>query len=77
MKEKIGGQISSFFTNSQGLLTHCSRVWVFVSKGVRDTLLEKAHKSKLSIQLHVMKMYIDLCNTRKFGLVIISVKNDF
>ena len=47
--ERIRGHIPLFVRDSQGLLTRCGRVWVSITGGVRQTILEEAHKSKFSI----------------------------
>ena len=43
--EQIRGLIPLFIRDNQGLLTQCGRVWVPTLGGVRQTVLEEAHKS--------------------------------
>ena len=58
--KRIRGEITIFLPGSRGLLTRCSRVWVPVSGGVRQIVLEEAHKSWFSIHSRATKMYRDL-----------------
>ena len=58
--KRIVGHISSFDYYSRGLLTLHRRVWVPYAGGVRQILMEEAHKSKFSIHPRAMKMYKDL-----------------
>ena len=58
--ERIRGQIPLFVWDGRGLLTQCGRVWVPTSGGVRQKILEEAHKSKFSIHHGAAKMYKDL-----------------
>ena len=58
--EKIRGQYPLFVKDSRGLLTQCERVWVPLTGGVRQRMLEEAHKSKFSIHPGATKMYRDL-----------------
>ena len=58
--ERIRGQYPLFVKDSRGLLTQCGRVWGPMSGGVRQRLLEEAHKSKFSIHPGATKMYRDL-----------------
>ena len=43
--ERIRSEITHFVQDSRGLLTHCGWVWVPVFGGVRQIMLEEAHKS--------------------------------
>ena len=58
--EKIRGQYPLFVKDSRGLLTQCGRVWVPVTGGVRQRILEEAYKSNFSIHPRPTKMYRDL-----------------
>ena len=58
--ERIVGQVSSFDYDSRGLLTLHRRVWVPYHGGVRQVLMEEAHKSRFSIHPGATKMYRDL-----------------
>ncbi|CAH1418427.1 unnamed protein product [Lactuca virosa] len=58
--ERIKGENTRFVQDSWGLLTRCGRVWVSMSGGVRQTVMEEAHKSHFSIHLGATKMYRDL-----------------
>ena len=58
--ERIVGQVSSFDYDSRGLLSLHRRVWVPYLGGVRQVLMEEAHKSRFSIHLGATKMYRDL-----------------
>ena len=55
--ERIRGEITRFVQDSRGLLTCCIRVWVPMSGGVRQIVLEEAHKSQFSIHPGSTKMY--------------------
>ncbi|KAJ9565014.1 LOW QUALITY PROTEIN: hypothetical protein OSB04_000980 [Centaurea solstitialis] len=59
-RERIKGQVDQLAADSRGLLTRYGRVWVPVSCEARQTLLDKAHKSKFSIHPGATKMYRDL-----------------
>ncbi|KAJ9553118.1 LOW QUALITY PROTEIN: hypothetical protein OSB04_017163 [Centaurea solstitialis] len=52
-KERIKGQLAQLVSDSRGLLTRLGRIWV-------PTLLDEAHKSKISIHPGATKMYRDL-----------------
>ncbi|CAH1438309.1 unnamed protein product [Lactuca virosa] len=54
--ERIRGEIIRFVQDSRGLLTHCGRVWVPMSSGVRQIVLEEAHESRFSIHPGATKM---------------------
>ena len=43
--ERIKGERARFFQDSRGLLTRYGRVWVPMSGGVRQIVMEEAHKS--------------------------------
>ena len=58
--KRIRGEITKFVLDSRRLLTRCSRVWVLVSGGVKQIMLEEAHKSQFSFHLGAIKMYRDL-----------------
>ena len=58
--ERIVGQVSSFDYDSRGLLTLHHRVWVPYHGGVRQVLMETAHKYRFSIHPRAMNMYIFL-----------------
>ena len=58
--ERIIGQVVSFGYNSFGLLTLRGRVWVWYWGGVRQILMDEAHKSRFSIHPWTKKMYRDL-----------------
>lgn len=60
MRERTSGEIPIFSRDSRGLLTHYGWVWVPYTGGNRQTLMDKAHKSKFSIHPGAMKMYRDL-----------------
>ena len=47
-------------TDSHGLLTRYGRVWVPDFGGVRQAVLEEAHKSRFWIHHVHTKMYLDL-----------------
>ena len=58
--ERIVGQVTSVDYDSRGLLTlHC-RVWGPYHGGVRQILIEEAHKSRFFIHPGATKMYRDL-----------------
>ncbi|XP_071714817.1 uncharacterized protein [Rutidosis leptorrhynchoides] len=46
--------------DSRGLKTYRERVWVSLLGGLRDLILNKAHKSRLSVHPGSTKMYHDL-----------------
>ena len=52
--------MSSFDYDSLKLLKLHRRVWVPYVGGVRQILIEEAHKSRFSIDPEAMKMYRDL-----------------
>ena len=56
-EESIWFHILLFVRDYRGLLTQCGRFWLPVSGGIRQTLLEEAHKSKFSIHQGATKMY--------------------
>lgn len=58
--ERIVGRVASFDYDNRGLLTLHGRVWVPYRGGVRQVLMDEAHKSRFSIHPGVMKMYRDL-----------------
>lgn len=58
--EMIVGRVASFDYDSWGLLTLHGRVWVLYLAGVRQVLMDKAHKSRFSIHPGATKMYRDL-----------------
>ncbi|KAI3505957.1 hypothetical protein L1887_28299 [Cichorium endivia] len=58
--ERIVGQLAAMVKDSRELLTCHERIWVPKLGGVRQTLLEEAHKSKFSIHPGETKMYRDL-----------------
>ena len=58
--ERIVGQVSSFDYDSRVLLTLHHRVWVPYHGGVRQVLMEEAHKSRFSIHPGATEMYRDL-----------------
>ena len=58
--ERIRGEITRFVQDSHGLLTLCGRVWVPVSDGVRQSVLEEAHKSHFYIHPRATEMYRDM-----------------
>ena len=41
--ERIGGEIARFIMDSRGLLTRCGRLWVRMSGGVKQIVLEEGH----------------------------------
>ena len=47
--EQIVGRVASFDYDSRGLLTLHWRVWVPYMGGVRQVIMEEAHKSRFSI----------------------------
>ena len=55
--ERIKGESARFVQDSRGLLTRYGRVWVPMTGGVRQTVMEEAHKSRFSIHLGATKMY--------------------
>ncbi|KAI3690326.1 hypothetical protein L2E82_48306 [Cichorium intybus] len=55
--ERIVGQLSTMVKDSRGLLTRFESIWVPKFGGVRQTLLEEAHKSKFSIHPGATKIY--------------------
>ena len=57
--ERIRGEINRFVTSSRGLLTLCGKVLVQVSGGIRQIVLEEAHKYLFSIPPGATKMYRD------------------
>lgn len=59
-EERIMVQISTFVRDSHGLLTQCGKVWVPVAGGVREKLLEEAHKFKFLIRPGATNIYSDL-----------------
>ncbi|XP_071726824.1 uncharacterized protein [Rutidosis leptorrhynchoides] len=59
-KERIKGQVDEFTVDSRGLRLRYGRIWVPLQRGVRDELLESAHKSRYSIHPGATKMYKDL-----------------
>ncbi|KAI3679919.1 hypothetical protein L2E82_50899 [Cichorium intybus] len=58
--ERIVGQLAAMVKDSRDLLTCHERIWVPKQGGVRQTLLEEAHKSRFSIHPGATKMYRDL-----------------
>ncbi|CAH1430886.1 unnamed protein product [Lactuca virosa] len=58
--ERIKGENTRFKQDSRGLLNRCGRVWVPMSGGVWQTVMEEAHKSHFSIHPGATKMYRDL-----------------
>ncbi|KAI3768718.1 hypothetical protein L2E82_19548 [Cichorium intybus] len=58
--ERIVGQLAAMVKDSRDLLTCHERIWVPKLGGVRQTLLEEAHKSRFSIHPGAIKMYRDL-----------------
>ena len=54
------GQISSLDYDSRGLLTLHRKVWVPYAGGVRQIVMEEAHKSRFSIHPGVTKIYRDI-----------------
>lgn len=58
--ERIKGESARFVQDSRRLLTRYGRVWVPMSGGVRQTVMEEAHKSRFSIHPGATKMYRDL-----------------
>ena len=58
--ERIRGENTHFVQDSWGLLTRCGRVWIPMFGGVRQFVLEEAHKSRFSIHPAATKMYRDL-----------------
>ncbi|KAJ9543974.1 LOW QUALITY PROTEIN: hypothetical protein OSB04_023681 [Centaurea solstitialis] len=59
-RERVWSQLPLMVQDSRGLLTRHERVWVPHAGGARQTLLEEAHKSRLSIHPGATKMYRDL-----------------
>ena len=58
--ERIVGRVASFDYDSRGLMTLHGRVWVPYWGGVRQILMDEAHKSRFSIHPGATKMYRDL-----------------
>ncbi|KAL7601481.1 hypothetical protein Lser_V15G23980 [Lactuca serriola] len=58
--DRIRDEIAIFVPDSRGLLTCCGRVWVPMFGGVRQIVLEEAHRSHFSIHLGTTKMHRDL-----------------
>ena len=58
--ERIVGRVASFDYDSRGLMTLHGRVWVPYWGGVRQVLMDEAHKSRFSIHPGATKMYRDL-----------------
>ena len=58
--ERIKGENTRFVQDSWGLLTHRGWVWVPMSGGVRQIILEEAHMYRFSIHPEASKMYRDL-----------------
>ena len=61
--ERIKGESARFVQDSHGLLTRYGWVWVPMSGGVRQTVMEEAHKSRFSIHPGATKMYRDLSSS--------------
>ena len=59
-KEERLGKTLVFGTNNQGLKVFQDRIWVPKTGGVRDLLMEEAHKTMYSIHPGSTKMYRDL-----------------
>ncbi|KAI3751218.1 hypothetical protein L2E82_22266 [Cichorium intybus] len=59
-KERIKGQVPQLVKDSRGLLTRHNRIWMPANGGIRQILLDEAHKSKFSIHPGATKMYRDL-----------------
>lgn len=55
--ERVIGWLDSFDYDSCGLLTMHRRIWVPYWGGVRQVLMEEAHKSRFSMHPEVTKMY--------------------
>ena len=58
--DRIMGEITRFVLDSRGLLNRFVRVWVPMPGGVKQIVLEEAHKSIFSIHLGATKMYRDM-----------------
>ena len=48
-RERIKGENTRFVADGRGLLTRYSRVWVPISGGIGQMVMEEAHKSHFSI----------------------------
>ena len=59
-KEERFGKTLVFSINSHGLKVFQDRIWVPKSGGIRDLLMEEAHKTMYSIHPGSTKMYRDL-----------------
>ncbi|KAI3701002.1 hypothetical protein L2E82_45643 [Cichorium intybus] len=59
-KERIKGQVPQLVKDSRGLLTRHNWIWMPTNGGIRQILLDEAHKSKFSIHPGATKMYRDL-----------------
>ena len=58
--ERIKAESAWFVQDRRRLLTRYGRVWVPMTRGVRQTVMEEAHKSRFSIHPGATKMYRDL-----------------
>ncbi|GJZ87285.1 putative reverse transcriptase domain-containing protein [Tanacetum coccineum] len=59
----ITSYISHLEDDSRGIKTRQGRIYILFRSNVKELLLEEAHKSKYSIHLGAMKMYLDLKKT--------------
>ncbi|KAJ9557756.1 hypothetical protein OSB04_012370 [Centaurea solstitialis] len=58
--ERMVGYVDSLFEDNRGLKVFKTRIWVPRIGGLREVILEEAHKSRLSIHPGGTKMYHDL-----------------
>ncbi|XP_076950833.1 uncharacterized protein LOC143623927 [Bidens hawaiensis] len=59
-KERIYGQQTEFFDNTQGVKIRFDRMWIPHHGNLRSRILDKAHKSRYSIHPGSNKRYQDL-----------------
>src|SRR4030095_10500012 len=58
--ERMVGYVDSLSVDERGLKLFRTRIWVPKWGGLRDLLLEEAHKSKYTVHPGTTKMYNDL-----------------
>ncbi|KAJ9541503.1 hypothetical protein OSB04_028009 [Centaurea solstitialis] len=59
-RERVCGQLPLMARDSRGLLMRHDQVWVLLTYGAKQTLLEESHESRFSIHPGATKMYRDL-----------------